>query len=125
MYSADLPKYLGKQYEEAVDRIEQLKQGNNKRACLDVPRAMRMAGKALVMHHDDGIAVRDHATYENGASVVYELTSASYVPPPGNDDTVSASGGDKNSRRRKRYEHEKQKMFDSVRRRCTANIVRR
>ena len=45
--AASLPKYLGNQYEyeDAVDRIEQLKNKKSKSACLDVPGAMRWWGR--------------------------------------------------------------------------------
>ena len=45
--AASLPKYLGNQYEyeDAVDRFEQLKNKKSKSECLDVPGAMRWWGR--------------------------------------------------------------------------------
>ncbi|KAL7535176.1 hypothetical protein ACHAWF_005078 [Thalassiosira exigua] len=71
--------------------------------CLSVPRAAEMVGRALEEHHNDGTDLIDHASYENGGTVVYELTSGPYVPPPRNDDAPSE---------RAAYELGKQRAFD-------------
>ena len=73
--------------------------------CMSIPSAVELVGKALEEYYYDGtgIDLRDHASYEIGGSVVYELTSSAYVPPPRMDDAVSGGAMD---------EYERQKLFD-------------
>jgi len=75
------------------------------RRCLSVPAMAAATARALAGHHrDGGTGAVDHAAYENGASVAYELTSKAYVPSPRNGD---AGHG------RSTYALEKQRLFDA------------
>ncbi|KAL7526044.1 hypothetical protein ACHAXR_003355 [Thalassiosira sp. AJA248-18] len=103
-----------KRYEKEYDALQQ-EMGKNVPLvdngggqCLAIPQAVELVGKALEEHYYDGTNLIDHASYENGGSVVYELTSASYVPPPRMDASVGIDGSSK----RAMYEYQKQKMFD-------------
>ena len=67
-------------------------------SCLAIPRAVELVQKALVEHYNDGTGAKDYAAYENGGTIVHELTSSPYVPPPRNGDEGIAA--------------QKQRMFD-------------
>ena len=77
---------MNKRYDEELQRA--VGKSVAKSSCLEVPRAVEMVEKALVEHYYDGTNAMDHASYENGGSVVYALTSGGYVPPArhNNDD---------------------------------------
>lgn len=94
------------QYEALEQKLQNLSFGANNE-CLAISHAAKLVGKALLEHSNDGTNLVDVAKYETGASVVYELTSNSYVPPPRNDESPQSGGT------RAVYEYEKQKMFDS------------
>ena len=86
-------------------------------ACLAIPTAVEMVGTALTEHYHGGATnnLVDYAMYEHGASVVQELTSASYVPPPRSNDSVlfeSSSSSSSSGSRRAEVEYMKQQMFD-------------
>ncbi len=68
--------------------------------CINIPSAVQLVANALNLHYQDGgVGMVDMASYENGGSVVYELTSAPYQPSPRNnerkDDEKKGFGVDK------------------------------
>eukprot|EP00571_Detonula_confervacea_P011054 CAMPEP_0172305624 /NCGR_PEP_ID=MMETSP1058-20130122/6875_1 /TAXON_ID=83371 /ORGANISM="Detonula confervacea, Strain CCMP 353" /LENGTH=846 /DNA_ID=CAMNT_0013017279 /DNA_START=7 /DNA_END=2543 /DNA_ORIENTATION=+ len=98
-------------YEKEFTALQQkMKKGQATNTCLAIPQATEMVGRALQEHYHDGTDLVDVAKYETGGSVVYELTSASYVPPPRTTNAQSTAGGSGN--KRAVYEYEKQNMFD-------------
>ncbi|KAL9184948.1 hypothetical protein ACHAXT_002725 [Thalassiosira profunda] len=98
---------LPKRYERQFAALEtQMQRAQSEGQCLPIPRAAELVGRALVQHYYDGTGLVDHASHEHGGSVVYELTSAPYVPPPRMDDAVIGGG------MAAEYEHAKQKAFD-------------
>ena len=53
--------------------------------CIGIASAVELVGNTLASHYyDGGTNMVDVASYENGGSVCYELTSAPYQPPPRN-----------------------------------------
>lgn len=72
--------------------------GGEDESCLAVPRAVELVQQALIEHYNDGTGAEDYAAYENGGTIVHELTSSPYVPPPRNGDEGIAA--------------QKQRMFD-------------
>jgi len=59
---------------------------NDNGQCITIPSAIQLVANALTSHYmDGGIDMLDVASYENGGSVVYELTSLPYQPPPRNN----------------------------------------
>ena len=89
------------------------KKNNNKNnmSCLSIPTSIELIGTALTQHYyNGGTNLKDYATYDNGGSVVYELTSASYAPPARNN------GGDDYGGKKKsdfqEVEALKQSMYD-------------
>ena len=75
---------LNDHYENKFASIKKSQSMDANGQCLSIPTALHIVSTKLEEHYYDGINLIDHATYENGASVVYELTSSSYVPPPRN-----------------------------------------
>lgn len=63
--------------------------GDNDGECIQIPSAVQLVDNALALHYQDGgVGMMDVASYENGGSVVYELTSAPYQPSPRNNGQV-------------------------------------
>jgi len=59
--------------------------GDNSGECIHIPSAVELVANALTLHYQDGgVGMMDVASYENGGSVVHELTSAPYQPSPRN-----------------------------------------
>ena len=60
--------------------------GDNYGECIHIPSAVQLVANALALHYQDGgVGMMDVASYENGGSVVYELTSSPYQPSPRNN----------------------------------------
>ena len=123
----EVPNNYEEEYHRAMEEIqEQIQIHSNNRSmntngqCLTIPQSMEMVARALVEHYsptDISTTMVDHASYENGGSVVYELTSGAYVPPPRNDNMdgriiFSSGGGGGGINQRDQYEFMKQKLFD-------------
>ncbi len=111
----DLLKYYKEEYnlttQEMMQQV-QLATANEKNGqCLTISKSLAMVARALIEHNSyDGGNMVDHANYNNGGSVVYELTSGAYTPPPRNGgDGYGAVGG---ISQRVMYELAKQAMFD-------------
>lgn len=103
---AQIPPTYEMAHEALESEMQKFQQGSNQ--CLAIPQAAEIVGTALQEHYYDGTNLVDVARYETGATVVYEMTSHSYVPPPRNNAQTEGTGSDK----RAAYEYEKQKMFD-------------
>jgi len=60
--------------------------GDNDGECIHIPSAVQLVANALALHYQDGgVGMMDVASYENGGSVMYELTSSPYQPSPRNN----------------------------------------
>ena len=115
--SKSLPNEYKQQFNTIKkSQLQKEEQRSNNNVCLSISKSIEIVSKALVEHYYDGVVgledelveKKDHANYENGGSVVYELTSLSYVPPPRNNDD-----NNNNEEGAASYvEMEKQKMYD-------------
>ena len=82
---ATLPRKL-QQQQQLLAADANSYSSNNGGECINIPSAVQLVANALTSHYDDGgVGMRDVASYENGGSVVYELTSGPYHPPPRNN----------------------------------------
>jgi len=115
----DLLKYYKEEYnlatQEVMQQVQLVATANEKNGqCLSISQSLEMAARALIEHNSyDGTNngnMVDHANYNNGGSVVYELTSGAYVPPPRNG--VGGNGASGELSQREMYELAKQAMFD-------------
>ncbi len=123
------PTHYEHEYNDSTAEILHQLQSNssNHGQCLSIPQSMEMVARALVEHYSyfDGTSTNnatsslvDHASYENGGRVVYELTSWAFVPPPRNHNDYTHGvrrriGGDGSGMsQREQFEFAKQAMFD-------------
>ena len=68
------------------EQLQEMK-SNQDDKCISAPSVVKLVASAVTTHYHDGGTnmMDDMASYENGGSVVYELTSAPYQPPPRNN----------------------------------------
>ena len=94
-------KFWARHFETLPQQIQQLVQrqlnqsstsnnnnnnNNGGGGCINIPSAVQLVANALTSHYQDGgVGMMDLASYENGGSVVYELTSGPFQPPPRNN----------------------------------------
>eukprot|EP00984_Skeletonema_dohrnii_P005589 scaffold1970_cov78-Skeletonema_dohrnii-CCMP3373.AAC.3 len=80
---ATLPRTIQEHVQH--QRRQQVLAKSNDGECIHIPSAVQLVDNALALHYQDGgVGMMDVASYENGGSVVYELTSAPYQPSPRN-----------------------------------------
>lgn len=82
-----LPQKLQQKQQQHLQQQQLLNSNNDHDGkCINIPSAVQLVSNALTSHYQDGgIGRMDVASYENGGSVVYELTSLPYQPPPRNN----------------------------------------
>ncbi|KAL7492623.1 hypothetical protein ACHAWT_003292 [Skeletonema menzelii] len=77
---------LPQKVQEQVQKQQQLLRNTNSDnggECINIPSAVQLVANALNLHYEDGgVGMIDHSLK---GSVVYELTSAPYLPPPRNE----------------------------------------
>ena len=101
-------KQLNDHYENQFASIKK-SQSMDDGQCLSILTTLHIVSTKLEEHYYDGINLIDHATYENGASVVYELTSSSYVPPPRN--SLIKESEDINEMKRTMYDEQIEDLY--------------
>eukprot|EP00984_Skeletonema_dohrnii_P006379 scaffold2282_cov77-Skeletonema_dohrnii-CCMP3373.AAC.3 len=80
---ATLPRTIQEHVQH--QRHQQVLAKSNDGECIQIPSAVQLVANALALHYQDGgVGMMDVASYENGGSVVYELTSSPYQPSPRN-----------------------------------------
>ena len=96
--------------EKEMKLLEKNIQGDK---CLEVSQAMAMVANLLKEHYYDGTNMVDHASFENGGSVVYSLTSGGYQPPIRNNDFILGTyHGSGDSRKEAHHEYERAKIAE-------------
>ena len=88
------------------------KNNNNNMSCLSIPTSIELIGTALTQHYiDGGTNLKDYATYDNGGSVVYELTSASYAPPARNNNHHKSDFQEVEALKQSMYDTQMEEMY--------------
>lgn len=116
--------YIHSKYEDQIKAFQmELKHQQLNSECIAIPRAVELVGQELHRYYGGSVdeeLVMDYASFENGGSVVYGLTSGVYRPGVRNDDVAvgGSSGGGRTEEGgidpRAIYERSKDKTIEAM-----------